>query len=205
MNSEDLVNKALVTLDILEAWAKSYGMDIEPTKVEFLVRNGLLDDIDRERLNRAGATTDCICIVGILVDANLSFGRHISHQCAKAKAMVLRVKIYARLSYGLGDDAVKAAWELFGLSIATYGSEVWGHKTLSNGVYSTLTKLHNAMARVMLRATASSSTALLGATCGLRHPAGAALRRWCKAWLHNSFYQHKQLSKEARKVLQQLG
>ncbi|KAF4662225.1 hypothetical protein FOL46_005398 [Perkinsus olseni] len=138
MDSKDLVDKALVSLDILESWAKSYGMDIEPTKVEFLVRNGLLDAIDYERLNRAGSASDCIRMVGILLDANLSFGRHISHQCAKAKVMVLRVKTFARLSYGLGDDAVIAAWEQFGLSIATYGSEVWGHKALNSGTYAIL-------------------------------------------------------------------
>ncbi|KAF4713155.1 hypothetical protein FOZ62_008152, partial [Perkinsus olseni] len=205
MDSKDLVDKALVSLDILESWAKSYGMDIEPTKVEFLVRNGLLDAIDYERLNRAGSASDCIRMVGILLDANLSFGRHISHQCAKAKVMVLRVKTFARLSYGLGDDAVRAAWEQFGLSIATYGSEVWGHKALNSGTYAILTRLHNAMARVLLRAAASSSTVLLGVTCGLRHPAGAALSRWCKAWLHNDFYSQKKLCKEGKRVLQQLG
>ncbi|KAF4720091.1 hypothetical protein FOZ63_033367, partial [Perkinsus olseni] len=144
-------------------------------------------------------------MVGILLDANLSFGRHTSHQCAKAKVMVLRVKTFARLSYGLGDDAVRAAWEQFGLSIATYGSEVWGHKALNSGTYAILTRLHNSMARVLLRAAASSSTVLLGVTCGLRHPAGAALSRWCKAWLHNDFYSQKKLCKEGKRVLQQLG
>ncbi|KAF4686706.1 hypothetical protein FOZ60_004939 [Perkinsus olseni] len=50
-------------------------------------------------------------------------------KCAKAKAVILRIKCFARLRYGLKDDAPKAALEQFGLTVVLYGAE--GQASLS--------------------------------------------------------------------------
>ncbi|KAF4739518.1 hypothetical protein FOZ62_014717, partial [Perkinsus olseni] len=49
-------------------------------------------------------------------------------KCAKAKAVILRIKCFARLRYGLKDDAPKAALEQFGLTVVLYGAELWGNE-----------------------------------------------------------------------------
>ena len=142
---EDMIKVAQWALSAAEHWARNAGVCFSPDKSTVMFFNrGEFQPLVETRLklhNKMLKWSKASKYLGITIDSNLSFHKHVRDKLAAAKRKLLLLGKVFRKAWGPHPRAIKWAYTGIVRPALTYGSIVWAHKAQSEDMKAKLTKL----------------------------------------------------------------
>ena len=142
---EEMIRVAQWALNEAEIWARNVGVSFSPEKSTVMFFNrGAFQPLVETRLKLHNKTLNWskqTKYLGVTIDTNLSFHKHITDKIAAAKRKLLLLGNVFRNSWGPHPRVIKWAYTGIVRPALAYGSIVWAHKAQTIHIRDQLTKI----------------------------------------------------------------
>ena len=160
---QDATNEAL---DIIYKWGNSVKLTFSPSKTQAISFTTTSHSASISMNGVQIPFETQIKILGVIIDKNLSFTKHVKYVISKASKIFKQLCKFVRPTWGVHSDNVKTIYHQVIEPTITYASEIWGDAVKYKSVVRTLRSFQRKFAIRAIRAfhtvSAVSASALSG-------------------------------------------